>query len=203
MAAPERTARLIEWNGEKGYGFLENDGSRLFLHIRDFAERGYWPRIGDLIHFRVGYDRQGRACAVDAKIEQQASGTRITFTRVFALVILLVLPALAVRRFAPNLLYASIYVLGISLATWFAYAHDKNRAKSGGWRVAEAQLHLLELIGGWPAAFIAQRWLRHKSLKSGYQFIFWLIVFLHQFVALDSLLNWKFSSIFLAWFDRR
>ena len=55
----------------------------------------------------------------------------------------------------------------------------------------------------WPAAFLAQRWLRHKSLKPGYQFIFWLIVFLHQFAALDSLLNWKFSSIILAWFGRR
>jgi len=203
MASPERTARVIEWNGQKGYGFLENGGSRLFLHIRDFADRGYWPRIGDLIRFRVGYDREGRACAVDAKIEQKATGPRISFARVFALLILLVLPALAIRRFAPDLIYAGIYLLGISVATWFAYAHDKNRAKSGGWRVAEAQLHLLELVGGWPAAFLAQRWLRHKSLKPGYQFIFWLIVFLHQFAALDSLLNWKFSSIILAWFGRR
>ena len=203
MAAPERTARVIEWNGEKGYGFLEKGGSRLFLHIRDFAERGYWPRIGDLIRFKVGYDREGRACAVDAKIERKPTGARITFARILALAILLILPALAVRRFAPDLLYAGIYLLGISIATWFAYAHDKNRAKSGGWRVAETQLHFLELIGGWPAAFLAQRWLRHKSIKGNYRFVFWLIVILHQLVAFDSLQNWKYSSMLLDWFGRR
>ena len=202
MAAPERTAKVIEWNGVKGYGFLENNGSRLFLHIRDFAERGYWPRIGDLIRFRVGYDREGRACAVHAKIEQKASGPRITLARVFALVVLLILPALAVRRFAPDILYVSIYFLGISAATWFAYAHDKNRAKTGGWRVSESQLHLLEMIGGWPAAFMAQRWLRHKSLKGSYRFMFWLIVLLHQFIAFDSLQKWRFSSQILNWLGR-
>lgn len=203
MAAPERTAKVIEWNSEKGYGFLENGGSRLFLHIRDFAERGHWPRIGDLIRFTVGYDREGRACAVDAKIEQKATEARITFGRVFALGLLLVLPGVAIKRFAPDLIYAVIYIVGISVATWFAYAHDKNRAKSGGWRVAETQLHFLELIGGWPAAFLAQRWLRHKSLKSRYQVVFWTIVILHQFIALDSLQTWKYSSLILNGLGRR
>ena len=30
-------------------------------------------------------------------------------------------------------------------------------------------LHTLELIGGWPAAFLAQRWLRHKCSKRSFQ----------------------------------
>ncbi|HSH15989.1 MAG TPA: DUF1294 domain-containing protein [Verrucomicrobiae bacterium] len=53
-------------------------------------------------------------------------------------------------------------------------------------RVSEANLHLLELLGGWPAALLAQRRLRHKCSKGSYQFMFWLIVLGHQFVAGDS-----------------
>ena len=36
----------------------------------------------------------------------------------------------------------------------------------------EAMLHLLELLGGWPAAWLAQRVLRHKSRKERYQLAF-------------------------------
>ncbi len=46
-------------------------------------------------------------------------------------------------------------------------------------------MHLCELLGGWPAAFIAQRTLRHKSAKFSYRLIFWMIVFLHQIAAAD------------------
>jgi len=41
-------------------------------------------------------------------------------------------------------------------------------------------LHLLELLGGWPGAFLAQRRLRHKCSKRRYQFVFWLIVLAYQ-----------------------
>jgi uncharacterized membrane protein YsdA (DUF1294 family) len=55
------------------------------------------------------------------------------------------------------------------------------------------QLHLLELLGGWLAAFLAQRRLRHKSSKGSYQFVFWLIVLAWQFGAVDLLQTWKLS----------
>ena len=54
-------------------------------------------------------------------------------------------------------------------------------------------LHLAELLGGWPAAFVAQRALRHKISKTSYQATFWLIVALHQGVALDFLWDWQIS----------
>lgn len=199
MTAPERTARIIEWNGEKGYGFLQNDGSRLFLHIRDFARRDRLPRAGDLIRFRVGYDREGRSCSVDAMHEEKLPGGELTFSLGIKVGLLLFLPTVAVIRFAPDLRYVAAYVAGISALTWFAYAHDKNRAKTRGWRVAEYQLHLLEFLGGWPTAFLAQRFLRHKTLKPSYRLTFWLIVISHQFVALDSLLSWKISSTVVQW----
>jgi uncharacterized membrane protein YsdA (DUF1294 family)/cold shock CspA family protein len=194
VASPAKSARIIEWNMEKGYGFLDNNGSRLFLHIRDFLERDRLPRVGDLITFRVGYDREGRACAVDATFRENIPGGELSFGFGAALGFLLILPAYALLRYAPDLRYALAYLLGISAITWSSYVLDKKRARTGGWRVPEIQLHLLEFLGGWPAAFLAQRYIRHKTKKKSYKFTFWLIILLHQYIALDSLLDWQLTK---------
>ncbi len=67
----------------------------------------------------------------------------------------------------------------MSSVTFTAYYADQNRAKNQEWRIAENTLHLLELLGGWPGALLAQQWLRHKTAKVSYQVIFWLIVAAH------------------------
>jgi uncharacterized membrane protein YsdA (DUF1294 family) len=69
--------------------------------------------------------------------------------------------------------------LALSVATFATYAWDKWRAKRGADRTAEATLHLLEMLGGWPGALVAQQWLRHKSRKTSYQVRFWIIVACH------------------------
>ncbi|MGN6552998.1 MAG: DUF1294 domain-containing protein [Verrucomicrobiota bacterium] len=115
---------------------------------------------------------------------------------------LLVLPAIAVQRSGVDFRWAGAYAVGISALTYWVYAHDKRRAEEGGWRVPEARLHLLDFLGGWPGAFVAQRRLRHKCSKSSYQFVFWLIVVAWQFVAFDSLQNWKFSKAGLSFLER-
>ena len=53
----------------------------------------------------------------------------------------------------------------LNLSTFFAYAFDKSAAEQGRRRTPENTLHLLALLGGWPAAWWAQRALRHKSRK--------------------------------------
>jgi len=58
---------------------------------------------------------------------------------------------------------------------------------------------LLEFLGGWPAAFLAQRVLRHKIRKISYQMIFWLIVVFHQWLAFDSFLGWRYLRLDYAW----
>ena len=71
-------------------------------------------------------------------------------------------------------------VYGLMSAITFAmYARDKRAARRGARRTPEATLHLLELAGGWPGGFLAQRLVRHKNAKVGYQVVFWLIVALH------------------------
>ncbi len=106
---------------------------------------------------------------------------------------LLVLPGLALQRLGGNYLWVGFYAALLSALTYWAYWCDKRRAQQGAWRMPEARLHLLELLGGWPGAFLAQRRLRHKCSKRSYQFNFWLIVLLYQLAAFDSLQNWQLS----------
>lgn len=70
-------------------------------------------------------------------------------------------------------------LVGINLATVWGYAADKNAARNGGWRTPEKQLHLLALLGGWPAAWLAQQNMRHKSQKMGFRAVYWLTIVLH------------------------
>ena len=116
------------------------------------------------------------------------------------LLVLLVLPGLALHRLSSTDLdwrVAAGYLAVLSVATSLLYRTDKLRAQTGGWRTPEATLHLLELAGGWPAAFVAQRTFRHKISKPAYQLTFWLIVAIYQCAAGDFLLEWRISEMLL------
>ena len=62
--------------------------------------------------------------------------------------------------------------LVMSVIAFAVYSIDKRRAVRGEWRVSEATLHALEMLGGWPGAWIAQQALRHKNQKRRYMTIF-------------------------------
>jgi uncharacterized membrane protein YsdA (DUF1294 family) len=68
-----------------------------------------------------------------------------------------------------------LFVL-INAVTLFGYWRDKKAAEQQAWRTQESTLLLLGLAGGWPAAFVAQHWFRHKI---SFQLLFWLTVLLH------------------------
>ena len=67
----------------------------------------------------------------------------------------------------------------MSAVTFLVYVLDKRAARRGDRRTPEATLHALELLGGWPGAFFAQRLIHHKNAKVSYQIVFWLIVAVH------------------------
>jgi uncharacterized membrane protein YsdA (DUF1294 family) len=110
--------------------------------------------------------------------------------------ILLVLPVYALIQLGAwvdwKLLLAAPLVT--SVFTFFMYRSDKQSAVAGEWRIPEVMLHFLELIGGWPGAFLAQRIVRHKISKTSYQLLFWAIVLTHQFVALDFVSGWQLTK---------
>jgi len=185
------TAKIVEWDNQRGYGFLQVGKGRVFLHHRDFAERHKRPAVGDFIRFTVGLDAKGRTCAKDAV--HVNDGGRIRVVAVILLAGLLVLPAIALHRRGMDFRWVGAYVLVMGALSYWCYATDKRRAREKAWRVSEGSLHLTELLGGWPGAFLAQRHLRHKCSKAGYQSVFWLIVLAYQLAAFDSLQNWQFS----------
>lgn len=76
-------------------------------------------------------------------------------------------------------LQAVFVPLVLSVITFVVYALDKHAAQTGRWRTSESTLHLLELAGGWPGAWVAQQTLRHKSRKPGYRVVYWMMVVLH------------------------
>lgn len=188
------TGKILEWNGARGFGYLEHEGRRVFLHIRDFTERPRTPEPGDSVTFVLGADRQGRPCAQQAILLGAAGRIRAMH---FLILLLLLLPGYAVFHYAgpTGVGYAGAWVAVISIITYFIYAADKRHARQKAQREPENMLHLLELLGGWPGAFFAQRRLRHKSSKGTYQFIFVLIIGLHQFLAIDSLRGWPFLRL--------
>ena len=64
----------------------------------------------------------------------------------------------------------------ISCVTFLLYAKDKSAALDQRQRISEKTLHLFSLLGGWPGAWLAQRWLRHKNLKHRFQLLFHLSI---------------------------
>lgn len=85
------------------------------------------------------------------------------------------------------------WVLGalglLNAATFLAYALDKDAARKGRWRTSEKHLHLLALLGGWPAAWWAQQWLRHKSSKAEFRAVYWATLLLN--CAALAVLVWR------------
>lgn len=114
---------------------------------------------------------------------------RLGLSSILILLALLILPTLAVIKLQWPLHWVGIYVLGVSLSTVGFYAFDKKRARLGGRRIPEKTLHFLELIGGWPGAWIAQRYLRHKTAKVSYRVVFAIILLAYQGLSLDVLLD--------------
>lgn len=67
----------------------------------------------------------------------------------------------------------------VNLSAAVAVVHDKAAAIGQRRRTPERTLHVLALLGGWPASWLAQRMAHHKTRKVGFQVIFWLCALAH------------------------
>lgn len=63
----------------------------------------------------------------------------------------------------PYIFILLIYLTGISLITALITALDKYKAKNGRWRIPEATLFILALLGGSVAEYTVMRLIRHKT----------------------------------------
>jgi uncharacterized membrane protein YsdA (DUF1294 family) len=87
---------------------------------------------------------------------------------------------------------AMAYLLSINFVTFAYFGLDKMQARRQGRRIPEAVLHGLSLVGGSIGALAAMRFFRHKTLKTGFQVILWLLVILQ--IAIVALICWSIGS---------
>ncbi|BAV97646.1 DUF1294 domain-containing protein [Lysobacter enzymogenes] len=185
-----QAGRICEWNDDKGYGFVaaHDGGARAFVHVKAFQAGSRRPAVGDLVSYRVAKDAKGRANAVELRfagqrIERRPSSTaspsplRRIPRRALGVSALLGVAALGALGWVPA---AVPMVQGVfSFASYIAYGWDKDAAGADRRRTPEATLHLLDALGGWPGALIAQQQFRHKTVKASFQAMFWVTVLLN------------------------
>ena len=169
---------LVRWNDQRGFGFLQPDRSKkeIFLHVRALPHYQRRPRAGDRLRFTVESDDGGQLFAKSARIAGLALSP-FTLTALIAALLLLLYLALVAARVAPP--HIGAWYALMSLVAILAHSIDKGRAEKELWRIPESRLHLLEALGGWPGAFLAQIFFRHKIRKLSYQAVFWAIVAAH------------------------
>lgn len=70
--------RIIEWNDERGFGFVIQNGAstRTFLHVSAFRKRSERPILGSLITYEVRQDEKGRAQAATAELVGTKTSTK-------------------------------------------------------------------------------------------------------------------------------
>ncbi|WP_418125582.1 DUF1294 domain-containing protein [Variovorax sp. 160MFSha2.1] len=193
----KRQGTLVRWEKDRGFGFIRcpEISADVFVHLRDFSERGTAPQVGmrlDFEEIHVG-GKGPRAVVVRAagaqqqrpqRRQQQQPQRRSPRSASSSLPMALLLVGYAALlgygvwtgRIPPIALGV---LLLLSLLTFFVYGFDKNAAQAGRWRTEENTLHLLSLAGGWPGAWIAQRLFRHKVSKTNFMAVYWATVLAH------------------------
>lgn len=191
------------WDADKGFGFIQAaHSSNVFFHVRDY--RGNTPPV---VGMEVEYKEiqvggkgpramqvrpRSAPSLVAPRSPHPPPGSKSTSPRraqhsapagaSWAMALMLAWVALLAwggwtQRLPLGLLGILAVLNGVTFVT---YAVDKSAAQRGAWRTSEKTLHLLALLGGWPAAWWAQQWMRHKSSKASFRMVYWCTVLLHS-----------------------
>ncbi len=178
---------LTTWNDDRGFGFIAPavGGADVFVHISAFPEHALRPVEGDEVGYELEFSPDGKPRAAHAETvraapvppEARRAGPLQRASRLGYLAILgFGCIAFVMALIHPLPFWVAVLYGGASIVAFVAYAVDKRAARDGGWRVPEASLLALGVVGGWPGAVIAQQVLRHKTLKVSFQVMFWVSV---------------------------
>lgn len=188
----QHRGRISTWKDDKGFGFITPDdrSEKVFVHVSAFVNRQRRPLENNRVIYQLVTDDKGRPQASNVAFagdRTRAATGPSPFPAIFAACFMLLVVASVLLDWLP--LAVLVLYLGASFVAFFTYAWDKSAAMDNGWRTQESTLHLLGLIGGWPGALVAQRWLRHKSAKTSFQTVYWATVVINC-----AVFAWLFSA---------
>ena len=71
------------------------------------------------------------------------------------------------------------YFVCVNVLTFLVYGIDKSKARQGKWRISEATLLLLAVIGGSIGAWLGMRVWRHKTMHKKFKYGIPAILMIH------------------------
>jgi len=183
-AAPRSRGRLVNWNDDRGFGFISpsEGGPDVFVHASAFVKEGRHIEIGHEYEFDIETGKDGRPKAkrivtvVAEKRRPSLLSTILDRGPRFLVIpaFLFIVVAIATVKPVPA---SWLIVYGVaSVACFVGYGLDKRAAHRKEWRVSETILLMVGLVGGWPGAIIGQEVFRHKTQKVAFRTLFWMSV---------------------------
>ena len=82
-----------------------------------------------------------------------------------------------------------VYLLAVNIATFFLYGIDKYKAKKGRWRISEATLLMMAVIGGCIGAWAGMRLWHHKTMHKKFKYGIPIIIIIQVALAVYLLTN--------------
>lgn len=190
-----------------GFILPQDSKKHIFVHIKYFADKSIRPSVNQDVIYTVFKDKDGKQSAINVtratdklldnkqnnikkknfslrSVSSQNSNFKIDYKSthsigIFYMMFVLSFLAFLLYSFINGKLPLSIIIFygTMGVITYFAYSSDKSKAITEEYRTPETLLHILSLVGGWMGAIIAQQRFRHKTKKSSFQILFWIIVF--------------------------
>ena len=83
------------------------------------------------------------------------------------------------------------YLLAVNIVTFILYGIDKYKAKKGKWRISEATLLMIAVIGGSIGAWAGMRFWHHKTVHKKFKYGIPVIIILQVALAVYLLTNFE------------
>ena len=81
------------------------------------------------------------------------------------------------------------YLLAVNTTSFLLYGIDKYKAKNGRWRISEATLLMMAVIGGSIGAWVGMRLWHHKTMHKKFKYGIPIIIILQVVLAVYLLTN--------------
>ena len=91
--------------------------------------------------------------------------------------------------------YLLICLAAVNVAAFAAMGIDKARAKAGAWRIPEATLFLLAVLGGSVGGILGMQLFHHKTRHKTFTVGFPAILVCQHALAAYILLKWKWNLL--------